>query len=61
METHEIQRFFLAGAIDYLNQLSPNTKQYGPSYLKGLNGATYVVTFKYTDKWEIGSCVKWMR
>jgi hypothetical protein len=61
METYEIQRFFLAGALDYLNQLSPTTKQYGHSYLNGLNGTTYVVIFKYTDKWEIGSCVKWMR
>jgi hypothetical protein len=62
MENTEIQRFLLAGALDYLNQLSPERRQcLGPCYLQGLNGAAYVVTFIYTDKWEIGTCVKWIR
>ncbi len=28
METYEIQHFFLAGAIDFLKQLDPNTKPF---------------------------------
>ncbi|CAG5067944.1 hypothetical protein DYBT9623_00672 [Dyadobacter sp. CECT 9623] len=62
MKKLDVQQFLLSGALEYLNQITPvHSKFYGPCYLSAIDGAAYVVRFKYTDKWEIDTCVKWMR
>lgn len=55
-------RFFLAEAIPYLEQLKPeNRRNLGTFYLAYIDGCSYAITFKFTDKWEINTCIKWMR
>ncbi|WP_233845804.1 hypothetical protein [Dyadobacter sp. CY326] len=62
MSDHQKKDFFLSQAQAYLNQVAPANRQYlGTFYLMYIDGASYAITFRYTDKWEINTCVKWMR
>ncbi len=58
METRE---FFLTQAKDFLNALKPeNRKILGNFYLCSPTSEMYAVTFKFTDKWEVATCIKWL-
>jgi hypothetical protein len=54
--------FFLSEAKPYLNQIKPESRQFvGKFYLTYIDGSTYAIAFKFTDQWEVATCVKWMR
>ncbi|WP_026629485.1 hypothetical protein [Dyadobacter alkalitolerans] len=54
--------FFLEEAKPYLNQVSSASRRnLGTFYLAYVDGFSYAITFKYTDQWEVNTCVKWMR
>jgi len=54
--------FFLSEATPYLNQVHPEYRNHlSTFYLCYADCASYAVRFKFTDKWEVDTCVKWMR
>ncbi|MCE6988144.1 hypothetical protein [Dyadobacter sp. CY323] len=61
MTTQQNRDYFLSTALPHLNVVTPENRCYlGQFYMCAQNCSTYVVTFKFTDKWEIDTCVKWM-
>ena len=62
MSDHQKRDFFLSEAKSYLDQVQPENRKYlGTFYLPYVDGASYAITFRFTSKWEINTCVKWMR
>ncbi len=59
MATSQIREILFSQIADTLRK-APQTQKFGTFFLCGPNAAVYSLTVKFTDKWEVDTCSKYL-